>query len=75
MAVVIGMSATGLDLLSAFGGAVATLANLGPGLGTVAAHFADASPGTVWIGTVAMLLGRLEVFSVLVLLTPSFWRE
>jgi trk system potassium uptake protein TrkH len=75
MALMLGMSAAGLDLLSAFGGTVATLANAGPGLGTVAYTFADASPGAVWVGTLSMLLGRLEVFSVLVLLTPSFWRE
>jgi trk system potassium uptake protein TrkH len=75
MALMLGMNATGLDLISAFGGTVATLANLGPGLGSVTSTFADASPATVWIGTLGMLLGRLEVFSVLVLLTPSFWRE
>jgi trk system potassium uptake protein TrkH len=75
MAVMMGMNAAGLDLLSAFGATVATLANLGPGLGSVASSFADAGAGAVWLGTFAMLLGRLEVFSVLVLLTPSFWRD
>jgi trk system potassium uptake protein TrkH len=75
MAIMLGMNATGLDLLSAFGGTVATLTNHGPGLGSVAYTFADAGPATVWVGTLGMLLGRLEVFSVLVLLTPSFWRE
>lgn len=75
MAIMLGMTACGLDLLSAFGGTVATMANHGPGLGSVAYTFAGASDGAVWLGTLAMLLGRLEVFSVLVLLTPSFWRE
>jgi trk system potassium uptake protein len=75
MALMAGMSASGLDLLSAFGASVGMLANSGPGLGTVAYSFADASPVTVWLGSFGMLLGRLEVFSVLVLLTPSFWRD
>ena len=75
MVLMLGMNASGLDLLSAFGGTVATLANAGPGLGSVAYSFADASPAAVWVGTLGMLLGRLEVFSVLVLLTPAFWRD
>lgn len=75
MAVMLGMSASGLDLLSAFGATVATLSNAGPGLGTVAYSFADASSAAVWLGSLSMLLGRLEVFSVLVLLTPAFWRD
>ncbi len=75
MVVLLGMNLAGLDLLSAFGGTVATMANLGPGLGDVTWGFGNASTGAVWIGTLAMLLGRLEVFSVLVLLTPMFWRE
>jgi trk system potassium uptake protein TrkH len=75
MVLMMGMNASGLDLLSAFGATVATLTNLGPGLGTVTSTFADAGTSAVWLGTLGMLLGRLEVFSVLVLLTPSFWRE
>jgi trk system potassium uptake protein len=72
---VLGMNLTGLDILSSFGAAVATLTNLGPGLGDVASNFAEVNDGAVWLGTAAMIMGRLEVFSVLVLLTPSFWRE
>lgn len=75
MLVLLGLVASGLDLVSAFGGTVATLANAGPGLGSVAYTFADASPAAVWLGSFAMLLGRLEVFSVLVLFTPAFWRD
>jgi trk system potassium uptake protein TrkH len=75
MAIMLGMSASGLDLLSAFGATVATLSNAGPGLGSVAYSFADASDFAVWLGSFSMLLGRLEVFSVLVLLTPAFWRD
>jgi trk system potassium uptake protein TrkH len=75
MVIMLGMSASGLDLVSAFGATVATLTNAGPGLGSVAYSFADASPAAVWLGSFSMLLGRLEVFSVLVLLTPAFWRD
>lgn len=75
MVLMIGMNAAGLDLLSAFGATVATLTNAGPGLGTVAANFTEAPPLAVWLGTLGMVLGRLEVFSLLVLLTPQFWRE
>lgn len=71
----LGMNMTGLDIESSFGAAVATLTNLGPGLGAVAETFANVSDGAVWLGTLAMILGRLEVFSLLVLLTPQFWRE
>ena len=63
------------QLLAAYGAAVATLANSGPGLGSTAYTFADASDAAVWLGTLGMVLGRLEVFSLLVLLTPAFWRE
>ena len=70
-----GMSFTGLDVESSFGAVAATLTNLGPGLGEVASTFRDVSDGAVWLGTLGMILGRLEVFSVLVLLTPQFWRE
>lgn len=75
MALLLGMVAAGMDPLSAFGGTVATMANLGPGLGEVAYTFGTVSDAAVWLGTLGMLLGRLEVFSVLVLLTPMFWRE
>ena len=71
----LGFNATGLDLASAFGATAATLTNLGPGLGTVAIHFADVGVTAVWLGTLGMLLGRLEVFSLLVLLSPMFWRD
>jgi trk system potassium uptake protein TrkH len=74
-ALVIGFNASGLDLTSAYGAAVATLANSGPGLGSTAYSFADVSDSAVWLGSLGMVLGRLEVFSLLVLLTPQFWRE
>ena len=71
----LGMNLTGLDVESSFGAAVATMTNHGPGLGAVATSFAGVNDGAVWLGTLGMILGRLEVFSLLVLLTPQFWRE
>ena len=71
----VGFNLAGLDLESSFGGAVATLTNLGPGLGSVAVTWAHAGDPAIWLGSLGMILGRLEVFSLLVLLTPAFWRE
>lgn len=66
---------TGLDVLSAFSAVAACLNVLGPGLGEVAANFATVSPLGKWILVFAMLLGRLEIFTLLVLLTPAFWKK
>lgn len=66
---------TGLDPLSAFAAVAATINNLGPGLGEVASNFATVSETVLWVCTVAMLLGRLELFPLLVVLTPAFWRR
>ena len=68
------LAATGLDLPTAFTAVAAAINNLGPGLGEVGASFATISPTAKWILCFAMLLGRLEVFTLLVLLTPAFWR-
>lgn len=72
--IMIGFIATGLDDYSAFGATVATLNNLGPGLGAVASNFQDVSSAGKWLAILAMLFGRLEVFTLLVLFTPTFWR-
>jgi trk system potassium uptake protein TrkH len=69
------MQAVGLDEVSSFGAAVAMLTNLGPGLGTVSSTFASAPDAAKWVGCVAMILGRLEIFTLLVLFTPAFWRR
>ncbi|MCB1750935.1 MAG: TrkH family potassium uptake protein [Gammaproteobacteria bacterium] len=66
---------TGLDQVSAFSAIATSMNNLGPGLGEVANSFATVSNSGKLIAAFAMLLGRLEVFTVLVLLTPEFWRE
>lgn len=73
--IMIGMIATGLDNLSAFTATAATLNNLGPGLGSVAANYAEVSDPGKWLLVIAMLFGRLEVFSLLVLFSPTFWRS
>ncbi|NMH60605.1 TrkH family potassium uptake protein [Alteromonas ponticola] len=73
--IMIGMIATGLDNLSAFTATAATLNNLGPGLGSVSVTYADVSDGGKWLLVMAMLFGRLEIFSLLVLFSPTFWRS
>ena len=71
------MLATGLDFLSAFTAVVASINNAGPGLNVVgpASNFAPLTDFQTWICTFAMLLGRLEVFTLFVVLTPTFWRD
>ncbi|KKM11391.1 potassium transporter [Clostridiales bacterium PH28_bin88] len=71
------MSAYGMDLVSGFTAVAATLGNVGPGLGTVgpAANFAHLPAGAKVILSVLMLVGRLEVYTVLVLLAPQTWRK
>jgi trk system potassium uptake protein TrkH len=71
----IAMMSTGLDQVTAFSAVAATLNNLGPGLGEVAAGFMTVDTTAKWIAVAAMLLGRLEIFTLLVLITPTFWRH
>ncbi|WP_211233990.1 TrkH family potassium uptake protein [Chitinilyticum litopenaei] len=68
---------TGLDFISAFSAVLACINNAGPGLGVVgpANNYGALSDVQIWICSFTMLLGRLEIFSVLVLLTPTFWRS
>jgi trk system potassium uptake protein TrkH len=69
------LMATGLDFLTAFSAMGATLNNLGPGLGAVSANYAGIGDFAKGVLCLAMLLGRLEVFTLLVLFTPMFWRQ
>ena len=71
---VLAMLGTGLDFLSAVSAVMASINNLGPGLGTVAANYGGVSDAGKVILCVAMLLGRLEIFTLLILFTPTFWR-
>jgi trk system potassium uptake protein TrkH len=71
------LTASGLDVLTAFSAAVVSLNNTGPGLGEVgpASTYAGLTDTQTWICSFAMLLGRLELFTLLVVLTPAFWRK
>jgi trk system potassium uptake protein TrkH len=75
MVMMVALLATGLDHVTAFSAVGACLNNLGPGLGDVAAHYGDISDVAKWILSITMLLGRLEIFTFLVLMSPAFWRN
>ena len=71
------LSISGLEIVTAFSATVASINNTGPGLNQVgpATTFAVLSDFQTWVCTFAMLLGRLEIFTLLVVLTPAFWRK
>ncbi len=69
------MLAGDLDFVTAFSAVGASLNNLGPGLGDVAANYADVPAQVKWLLMFTMMLGRLEIFTLLVLLTPAYWRR
>ena len=72
------LSLTGLDFITAISGAATSISNVGPGLGPIIGPNGDFSalPDiSKWILTVGMILGRLELFAILVLFLPSFWRN
>jgi trk system potassium uptake protein TrkH len=71
------LTASGLDVISGFSAAIASLNNTGPGLGEVgpATTYANLTDTQTWICSFAMLLGRLELFTLMVVLTPAFWRK
>jgi len=68
---------SGLDFISAFSAIIACINNAGPGLGVVgpAGNFGVLTDFQTWVCTIAMLVGRLEIFTVLILFTPHFWRR
>ena len=66
---------TGLSELTAFSAVAASINNLGPGLGEVSSNMAGLPGLAKWVLCLAMLLGRLEIFTLLVILTPAFWRR
>ncbi|HIG78537.1 MAG TPA: potassium transporter [Cycloclasticus sp.] len=69
------MMMSGLDQITAFSAVSATLNNLGPGLGDISSNYASIPDATKLIACFAMLLGRLEIFTLLVLFSPVFWRD
>ncbi|MGH6946632.1 MAG: TrkH family potassium uptake protein [Kiloniellales bacterium] len=77
VAIALGLGAMGLDFLTSISGAVTALSNVGPGLGAVigpAGNFSTLPDSAKWLLSFAMLLGRLELFTVMILFLPSFWR-
>jgi trk system potassium uptake protein TrkH len=71
------LSATGIDIITAFSAVVACINNTGPGLGAVgpASNYQALNDFQTWVLAFTMILGRLEIFTLLVVLTPTFWRR
>jgi trk system potassium uptake protein TrkH len=71
------MAALGLDVLTAFASVAACIGNIGPGLGSVgpAENYAHIPMLGKWVLTFCMLLGRLEIYTVIILFVPEFWRK
>jgi trk system potassium uptake protein TrkH len=65
----------GLDQVTAWSAIAACLNNVGPGLGEVAANFRDVPDSAKWVSAIAMLVGRVEIFTFVLLLTPAFWKR
>jgi trk system potassium uptake protein TrkH len=68
---------TGLDFLTAIGGVATTLGNVGPAIGKLGPvdNFSHVPVAAKWVFTALMLLGRLELFTILIIFTPFFWRS
>ncbi|MEC7997821.1 MAG: TrkH family potassium uptake protein [Pseudomonadota bacterium] len=75
MVMLLALLTTGLDIITAFSAVGACINNLGPGLSDVAQTYGALPGAAKWILCLAMLLGRLEVFTLLVLFTPMFWKR
>ena len=75
LVMLLALVATGLDIITAFSAVGSCINNLGPGLADVSTTYESIPTQAKWILCVAMLLGRLEVFTLLVLFTPMFWRR
>jgi len=75
LVVMLFLMATGLDQVTAFSAVAACINNLGPGLGEVGANYQELSDAAKWALSFTMLLGRLEIFTLLVLFTRSFWQR
>lgn len=74
---VFALMASGLDFISSFSAIIACINNVGPGLGVVgpAGNFSVLTNFQIWVCTLAMLAGRLEIFTLLIIFTPQFWRR
>ena len=72
------LSLTGLDFITSISGAATSISNVGPGLGSIIGpngNFSSLPDISKWILTLGMILGRLELFAILILFVPSFWRN
>ena len=72
------LSLTGLDFITSISGAATSISNVGPGLGSIIGpngNFSTLPDISKWILSLGMILGRLELFAILVLFLPSFWRN
>ena len=72
------LSLTGLDFVSSISGAATSISNVGPGLGETIGpngNFSSLENSSKWVLSLGMILGRLELFAILVLFIPSFWRK
>ena len=72
------LSITGLDFITSISGAATSISNVGPGLGSIIGpngNFSSLPDVSKWILSIGMILGRLELFAILVLFLPSFWKN
>ena len=72
------LSLNGLDFITSISGAATSISNVGPGLGDLIGpngNFSQLPDASKWILSLGMILGRLELFAILVLFLPSFWRR
>ena len=72
------LSLTGLDFITSVSGAATSISNVGPGLGSIIGpngNFSSLPDISKWILALGMILGRLELFAILVLFLPSFWKS
>ena len=71
------LAASGLDIITAFSAVIVCICNTGPGLNQVgpATNYAALNDFQTWVCTVAMLIGRLELFTLFIVITPAFWRK
>ena len=73
----LGLSMYDLDFVTALTGAATAISNVGPGLGTIIGpdgNFSSLPEGAKWLLSFGMLLGRLEILTVLILFTPMYWK-
>ncbi len=77
MAATLALTFLGVDMLTSISGVAATIGNVGPGMGVVHAdsNYAGLPQAAKWVLSLCMLLGRLEIYTVLVLLVPDFWKK